>query len=146
MAVKAIPEGYHSVIPYILSEDAPALIAFLKQVFEATEQCLIEHEGQIRHAEMKIGDSVVMLGQACGEWKAMPNGTYVYVNDVDAVYQRALKAGATSLMEPTNQYYGDRSGGVKDAMGNVWWIATHVEEVPREELEKRGQAAMAQKA
>jgi len=86
------------------------------------------------------------MGEPRGEWKPMP-GTiylYVYVNDTDAVYKRALQAGATSLMEPSDQFYGDRNAGVKDPVGNYWWIATHIEDVPPAELAKRAEAFMKQ--
>jgi uncharacterized glyoxalase superfamily protein PhnB len=97
------------------------------------------------HAEVTIGDSVIMMGEPMGEFKPMPCMIYVYVEDTDAVYKQALKAGATSVMEPADQFYGDRNAGVKDMAGNLWWIATHVEDVAPEELEKRAQAAMAQR-
>jgi uncharacterized glyoxalase superfamily protein PhnB len=85
-----------------------------------------------------------MMTDAGGERKPMPSGIYLYVNDTDAVYKRALQAGATSLMEPADQFYGDRSAGVQDPCGNQWWIATHKEDVPPEELKKRAEAAMRQ--
>jgi len=94
-------------------------------------------DGSIRHAEARIGDSMVMIGQAGGEWKPKPNTVHVYVPDVDATYKKALAAGATSTREPVTQFYGDRSAGVEDAQGNSWWIATHVEDVSPEEMEKR---------
>src|SRR5690606_6674014 len=96
------------------------------------------------HAELKIGDSTVMIGDACDEYQPMPACMYLYVNDVDAVYKRALEAGATSHMEPANQFYGDRHGAVKDPAGNLWSIATHVEDVPPEELARRAEAFMKQ--
>ena len=91
---------------------------------------------------LRIGDSVVMLGDAHGEHKPLQTMLYVYVDDADAIYQRALAAGATSVQAPVDQFYGDRSGGVKDPFGNLWWIATHIEDVPPEELKRRAQAAM----
>ena len=91
---------------------------------------------------LRIGDSVVMLGDAHGEHKPLQTMLYVYVDDADAIYQRALAAGATSVQAPVDQFYGDRSGGVKDAFGNLWWIATHIEDVPPAELKRRAQAAM----
>jgi uncharacterized glyoxalase superfamily protein PhnB len=86
---------------------------------------------------MQIGDSMVMLGEASAESKPMPGHLYLYVEDVDGVYERALQAGATSIREPRDEFYGDRSGGVQDASGNMWWIATHIENVPSDELERR---------
>jgi PhnB protein len=98
------------------------------------------------HAEVRIGDSVVMLSDAMGEWKLMPTSIYLYVNDADATYQRALQAGATPMMEPANQFYGDRQGSVKDPAGNYWWIATHIEDVSREELAQYAEAFMRQQS
>ena len=145
MAVKPIPDGYHTVTPYLTVQGVPKLIDFLKQAFEAQElERMTQPDGTIGHAEVRIGDSVVMMGEARDEWKPMPSGIYLYVNDTDAVYKRALQAGATSIMEPADQFYGDRSAGVKDSSGNHWWIATHKEDVPPAELKKRAQAAMKQ--
>ena len=143
MTVKPIPDGYHSVTPYLTVQGAAKLIDFLKQAFEAQEiERLTRPDGAIGHAEVKIGDSIVMMGEAGGEWTPMPGAMYLYVNDVDATYKRALQAGAVSTMEPMDQFYGDRSAGVKDPSGNQWWIATHKEDLSPEELAKRAQAAM----
>jgi PhnB protein len=142
MAVKPIPEGYHTVTPYLTVPGVPRLIDFLKQAFDAQEiERMTQPDGTIRHAEVRIGDSVVMMGEPGGERQSMPSGIYLYVNDTDTTYKRALQAGATSLMEPADQFYGDRSAGVKDPSGNYWWIATHQEDVPPEELKKRAEAA-----
>jgi len=138
MTVKPIPDGYHSVIPYLVVQGAAALIDFLRQAFDATEK--ERHtwpDGSIMHAEVKIGDSTIMLGEARGEWKPMPASIYLYVHDADATFKKAIKAGATSVMEPADQFYGDRHGGVKDQCGNLWWVSTHIEDVPPEELQKR---------
>ena len=143
MAVKPIPEGYHTVTPYLTVQGVPKLIDFLTHVFEAQEiERVMRPDGSIGHAEVRIGDSVVMVGEACDAWKPMPSALYLYVNNTDAVYQRALQAGATSVMEPADQFYGDRSAGVQDPSGNLWWIATHQEDVPPAELKKRAAAAM----
>jgi uncharacterized glyoxalase superfamily protein PhnB len=140
MAVKPIPDGYHSVNPYLTVQGVEKLLEFLKQVFAAEETERIPRpDGSIGHAEVRIGDSVVMMGDATDEWPPMPGSAYVYVTDVDDVYQTALSAGATSLHEPTEEFYGDRMAGVRDPVGNVWWIATHTEDVPAEELAKRAQ-------
>jgi uncharacterized glyoxalase superfamily protein PhnB len=145
MAVKPIPDGYHTVTPYLTVQGAAKLIDFLKQAFGAEEtERLLRPDGTIGHAEARIGDSVVMLGDATPEFTPMPAMLHLYVTDVDAVYKRALQAGATSLREPADQFYGDRSAGVKDACGNQWWIATHKEDVPPEELKRRAEAAMRQ--
>jgi PhnB protein len=142
MAVKPIPEGYHSVTPYLAVEGTDKLFEFVKTAFDAADvhECMRRPDGTIQHAEVKIGDSIVMLAEASGPWKPRPSTLYLYVTDVDATYQRALAAGAMSLMEPATQFYGDRSGGVQDPAGNFWWIATHVEDVSPEELQRRAAA------
>lgn len=136
--VKPIPEGYPPVIPYLTINNIAEVIEFLKRTFDAQVSYAMElPDGSIGHAEVRIGESVIMLGAASDEWKAMPSNFYMYVEDVDARHQRALEAGATVVMEPTDQFYGDRHGGVKDAAGNIWWIATHIEDVSNEELQRR---------
>jgi PhnB protein len=143
MAVKPIPKGYRSVTPYLMVDDAVKLVEFMKTAFNATEtERMTRPDGRIAHAEVRIGDSMVMLGEARGDWKAMPATIYLYVPDVDATYKRALAAGGVSIMEPANQFYGDRHGAVKDPTGNLWWIATHVEDVSPEEMKRRAAAAM----
>lgn len=145
MAAKAIPHGYHTVTPYLVVEGADRLLDFLKQAFAAEETFRMSAaDGSISHAEARIGDSVVMMGDAGEQWPPMPAGIHLYVEDCDATYQRALEAGATSLREPADQFYGDRSGGVRDPVGNLWWIATHVEDVPEEELARRAAEAAAE--
>jgi uncharacterized glyoxalase superfamily protein PhnB len=143
MAVKPIPEGYQRVIPYLIVEGAARLIDFMREAFGAEEQ---EHmtraDGSVGHAEVRIGDSVVMISDSRGEWKPMASALYLYVSDTDATYRKALDAGATSLMEPADQFYGDRNAGVRDGFGNIWWIGTRIEDVSREELERRAAAAM----
>jgi uncharacterized glyoxalase superfamily protein PhnB len=142
MAVKPIPEGYHSVTPYLAVEGADKLLDFVKQAFNSADahECMRRPDGTIQHAEVKIGDSTVMLCEATGQWKPRPSTLYLYVTDVDATYRRALEVGATSLMEPANQFYGDRNAGVQDPTGNHWWIATHVEDVSPEEMQRRAEA------
>jgi uncharacterized glyoxalase superfamily protein PhnB len=143
MAVKAKPDGYHNVTPYLVVDGAAKLIDFLQEVFDAEEVERFAAPGnRIGHAEVRIGDSVVMLGDAGGEHQPRQTMQYVYVDDADAVYQRALAAGAVSVQAVADQFYGDRSGGVKDPFGNLWWIATHIEDVPPAELKRRAQAAM----
>jgi PhnB protein len=138
VAVKPIPDGYRTVTPYLVVQGAAALIEFLKQAFEAMEiRCTLHPEGSIMNAEVRIGDSVVMVSEARGEFKPMPSSIYLYVENTDATYKRALQAGGTSMMEPEDQFYGDRNAGVKDPTGNHWWIATHQEDVSSEEMEKR---------
>jgi uncharacterized glyoxalase superfamily protein PhnB len=144
MAVKPIPDGYHTVTPYLVVPGVAKLITFLKQAFgaEETHPPTSRPDGAIMHAEVRIGDSRVMMGEPMGDYKPMPASLYLYVNDTDAVYKRALQAGATSIMEPANQFYGDRNAGVKDELGNFWWIGTHIEDVSPEEIAKRAEAFM----
>jgi len=141
MAVKPIPDGYHTVTPYLVVSDVAGLIDFLEQVFGASETERMERpDGSIMHAEVRIGDSVVMMGEASDEFAPMPGMLHIYLEDVDDAYGRALAAGATSLREPTDEFYGDRAAGVQDAFGNQWWMATHVEDVSAEELQRRAEA------
>ena len=138
MAVKPIPKGYHTVTPHIRVQGTAKLIDFLKQAFDAKEiHRLAGPHGTVMHAECRIGDSMVMLGEPMGEWKPMPASIALYVPDADAVYKRALQAGATSLKEPSNQFYGDRGGTLVDPFGHKWTIATHIEDVPPEEISRR---------
>ena len=138
---KPIPDGYHTVTPVLMVNNAAKLIDFLKQAFGARErERYADPDGKILHAEVTLGDSIVQLSDATGEWKPVQVPLLLYVTDTDATYRRALKAGATSLREPMDAFYGDRTAGVKDSFGNSWWIATHQEDVSREELERRAEA------
>src|ERR1017187_7675855 len=140
--VKPIPEGYHSVTPYLVVQGAGKLIDFMKAAFDAQETVRMSMpDGSIGHAEMRIGNSMIMIGEARDQWKAMPTSLYLYLEDVDAVYARAVSAGGTPFAEPKNQFYGDRSGSVQDMCGNFWWVATHVEDVSEEEMKRRMDAA-----
>jgi PhnB protein len=140
--VKPIPDGYHTVTPYLVVRDVPRLIEFVQQAFGATE--LMRHlrpDGSVMHAEVQIGDSRVMMGEAPPSSPPMPGCIHLYVVDMDALYHLALQAGATSLREPTDQFYGDRMAGVQDPAGNQWWIATHVEDVSPVDMALRAAAA-----
>ena len=140
MAVKPIPEGYHTVTPYLTVADAAAQIDFLKKAFGATETYShTDDKGRVSHAEVRIGTSMVMIGQAREQWKPRPAQFYLYVEDVDAVYKRAVAAGGKSMQQPTDQAYGDRTGGVEDSQGNYWWVGTHIEDVSAEEIQRRYQ-------
>jgi uncharacterized glyoxalase superfamily protein PhnB len=140
------PNGYQSVIPYLHVNGAAKLIAFMKEVFDAKEIAVYPRpDGTVGHAALRIGDSVIELADASAEWPAMPCALQVYVPDADVAYHRALKAGASSLVEPANQFYGDRTASVRDLCGNNWYIATQIEVVSREEVDKRI-AAMGQSA
>ncbi|MBI1896100.1 MAG: VOC family protein [Acidobacteria bacterium] len=143
MAVKPIPEGHYTVTPYLTVPGVARLIDFLKQVFGAEEihERMSRPDGAVMHAEVKIGDSPIMLGEPAGAFDAMPATLYVYVEDTDTVYRKALEAGATSLMQPSDQFYGDRNAGFSDPAGNRWFVATHIEDVAPEELKRRAEAA-----
>jgi len=134
-----LPEGNSVVSPYLIAHDVAGIIAFAKETFGATESFPphMRPDGTIGHAQIKIGDSCIMLGEAQDEFPAMPCMIHVYIEDIDEAYDRALKAGATTVMEPSNQFYGDRSAGVKDKSGNLWWMAKRVEDVPHDELNRR---------
>ncbi|WP_306589542.1 VOC family protein [Geothrix sp. 21YS21S-4] len=138
MAVSPVPPGYHTVTPYLTVADGHGLLAFLRAAFGAEERsCSLRPDGSVANAEVKIGDSMVMVAQAQDPWKPLPAGFYLYVPDTDAVYAAALAAGGTSLMEPSDQFYGDRNAGVLDPWGNHWWIATHIEDVDEAEIQRR---------
>ena len=145
MSVKPIPEGYHTVTPFLTVAGAVELIEFLKQAFNAREkERIMMPNGSLAHAEVWIGDSIIMLGEPMGgDCVSMPGVFYLYVHDMDAVYKRALEAGATSTMAPADQFWGDRLAAVKDRFGNIWNLATHVEDVSVEELQRRMAARFA---
>lgn len=146
-AVKPIPDNYHTVTPYLVVPGVAKVIEFLKQTFDAKEVVrMAGPAGAVMHAEIKIGDSIVMMGEPMGPQPPMPAQLYVYVKDVDSVYKKALAAGATSVREVSDQFYGDRNCAVKDPGGNHWGIATHKEDVSPEEMKKRMAAMMQQKA
>ncbi|HEX9923122.1 MAG TPA: VOC family protein, partial [Anaerolineae bacterium] len=136
--VQPIPEGYHMVTPWVIVKDSAKLINFLKEAFGAEEIARVYNEdGTIGHAEVRIGDSVVMMFDAKENWPPTPSFFRLYVEDGDAVYQRALKAGATSVTEMTDLFFGDRVGRVRDPWGNIWWIQEHLEDVDFAEMMKR---------
>ena len=140
MSVKPIPDGYHTITPYIMLPDPGKLIDFVKGAFDGQETERIPGpDGVIMHAEVRIGDSVIMMGSSGEQMGPRPGTLYVYVDDADATYRRTLDLGATSIMEPGDQPYGDRLGGVVDPLGNQWWIATHFEDVTPEEIMRRMQ-------
>lgn len=138
MSVKPIPEGYENVIPYLMCSKTDEVIEFCKKVFDAkVDEISRGDDGSVRHATIHIRDSAVMLSEARAEYPATPVMLYIYVDNVDEVYKKAIAAGGVSQREPTNEFYGDRSCGVKDVSGNQWWFATHVEDVSPEEMKKR---------
>lgn len=144
MTVEPIPAGYHSVQPYLIFHDARAAISFYERVFSARARlCMTTPEGRISHAEVEIGSSVLMMADenaAIGAWAPFhyggsPVSFQMYTEDCDAVYRLALSQGATSLREPADQAYGDRMAGILDPFGYRWYIATHLRDLSREELE-----------
>jgi PhnB protein len=139
MAVKPIPDGYATYTPYYVVEGATGFIDFLKAAFGATERMRMPMPGgRLGHAELNIGDSVVMLADAKPpEHAARQMNAMLYVEDVDAVYARAVAAGAKAVRPPENQFYGDRVGGLVDKWGNYWSVGTHVEDVSEEEMKRR---------
>jgi PhnB protein len=152
MATQPIPEGYHTVTPYLAVEDATEAIEYYTKAFDAKERVRMETpDGKVGHAELEIGDSIVMLSDPFPQASTKPpnelGGTsvsvFMYVEDVDAVVKRAVDAGAMVTMEVADQFWGDRFGSVKDPFGHLWSIATHVEDVPPEEMAERAKAAMA---
>jgi PhnB protein len=147
MAVKPIPDGYHSITPYVICKDAAKTIAFVKAAFGATDVMppMTAPDGTVKHAELKVGDSIVMFSEGCPENPAMACMLYHYVTDVDSVFKKAVQAGGKVVKEPEDQFYGDRSGGVTDPSGNQWWIATHKEDLSMEEMNKRAAEFMKKK-
>ena len=152
MPVKPIPEGYHTLTAYLAVDNATEAIEFYKRAFGAEERVRMDAPGgKIGHAEIQIGDSLVMLSDPFPQASTKPpkelGGTsasvFMYVEDVDAVVKQAVDAGATIEVEIANQFWGDRFGTVADPFGHLWSIATHVEDVPPEEMEERSKAAMA---
>lgn len=149
MSVNPIPEGYHSITPYLIIRGASRAIDYYTKAFGATEMFRMEHEGKIGHAELKMGDSVVMLADESPEMGYLgpeaiggsPVTIMLYVDAVDEVFPRAIEAGGTELRPVEDQFYGDRSGNLRDPFGHVWVIATHVEDVSPEEMERRAAAA-----
>ena len=118
------------------------VIEFIKQAFGAQELMrMMNPGGKVGHTELRIRDSIVMLGGAGEQWKAMPTMLYLYVENVDEVYQRAVAAGGNSMKEPADQFYGDRTAAVMDMSGNQWWLATHTEDIAPDEMERRHKAA-----
>ena len=144
--VKAIPDGYSAVTPYLTVKGAAQAIDFYKKAFNAEEVMRFNSpDGKIAHAEVRIGGSVIMLHDEAPEWKALSPQTIgdsgssimLYVPDVDAVFKRAVEAGATVMMDVADQFYGDRCGNIRDPFGHKWSIATHVEDVEPDELQRR---------
>jgi PhnB protein len=149
MTIKPIPDGYHSVTPYLSIKDAAKAIEFYKRAFGANELFrLVAPSGEIGHAEIKIGDSQIMLADPCEEGTfrnpqtlgGTSVGLHVYVEDVDTLFAQAVDAGAKTVRPVQDQFYGDRTGTLEDPFGHVWFLATHKEEITPEEINKRAAA------
>lgn len=152
MAVNPVPEGYHTITPSLSIDGAADAIEFYKRAFGAQERARMPMpDGKIAHAEIQIGDSIVMVSDPFPQATVRPPteiggtavGLFLYVEDVDALHQQAVEAGATSTMEPEDQFWGDRFGSVVDPFGHHWQIATHKEDLSEEEMQRRSQEAMA---
>src|SRR6266700_281098 len=132
------PQDYGTVTPYLIVDGVPRLIDFLRETFHAEERARINYKkDHVGHAEIKIGSSVVMMADSTPQYNPIPSQLYVYVDNVDDTYRRGVKAGGTSEQEHTTQFYGDRTAAVKDTTGNVWWIASRVEDVSPEKMAHR---------
>ena len=143
-AIKSMPNGYNTVSAFMVVEDVPSILAFLKATFDAEVKSITyapaDEDGKrpIMNAEVQIGTSMVLLSEVrSGGLPAQVSRHFIYVEDVDAVHAKALAAGATEMMPPTDMFYGDRHGGVVDTAGNTWFIATHIEDITKEELQRR---------
>jgi PhnB protein len=153
MPPQPVPEGYHTLTPYLAVEDAAEAIDYYKRAFGAKERLRMDAPGgKIGHAELEIGDSLVMLSDPFPQSSTKPpnelGGTsasvFMYVEDVDSVVQDAIDAGATVTMPVEDMFWGDRFGTVQDPFGHQWSIATHIEDVPPDEMAERAKAAMAE--
>jgi uncharacterized glyoxalase superfamily protein PhnB len=136
--VQPIPEGFHTLTAYLLVADAEKEVEFAKAAFDAQEIHISKlPDGSIMHATLKIGTSMLMLGQVSGEMKPVPSMLFMYVENVDGVYRRAVASGGKPTQEPMDQMWGDRAGAVSSPNGIQWWISTHIEELSEAELQER---------
>ena len=140
MSVKPIPDNFPRVSPYLIVSNVGKTMSFLEEIFNAEEsERMTLPDGTINHGSVKIGDSLIMMGKKSDNMPPQSTMLYIYVEDTDATYKLALEKGATSVMEPADQFYGDRNAAVKDSDGISWWIATQVEDVSPEEMQKRNE-------
>src|SRR6476619_4575158 len=146
MNVNPIPNGFHKITPYLHVKDIRNMIGFLTHAFGAkTIQTSKLADGTILNAQMQIGDSIIELSEVRGDFQPMPCAIHLYVDDTDDVYKKAVEVGAMPVMEPSNQFYGDREAFVIDPSGNHWYIATRIENVSEEEMDKRVKEFMEEK-
>lgn len=152
MSVKPIPEGYHTLTPYLTVRNAEQAIEFYKQAFGAVERGTMKGpDGKVMHSELQIGDSIIMLGDEFPEFGAVSpetvggssSGLHIYVTDVDSAFDRAVKAGARVEMPVMDQFWGDRHGKLKDPFGHKWSIATHTKDLSLDEMKRGMDEAMA---
>jgi PhnB protein len=140
--VPTVRKGFHSVTPFLIADRALELIEFMKKAFGAEVGFMSKtEEDMVIHAYVKIGDSTIMIADTMEGMKAETALLYLYVDDADATFKKAVAAGGTVLAEIKDQFYGDRAGGIRDRWGNSWWIGTQIEVVPDEELDKRAKQA-----
>ena len=140
-SVKPIPDGYHTVTPFLICNQAYELMLFIEKAFGGKVNYKMDtQDGKVMHATMTIGDSIIMVSDASEHFGPNQTTLHLYVEDVDSVYQQAIKAKGESIREPVDEFYGDRSAGVKDPWGNQWWMATHIEDVDDEEMQRRAEA------
>lgn len=151
MSVKPIPDGYHSVTPYLIVNGAAAALDFYAKAFGATELMRLPGpEGQVMHSEFKVGNSIIMMADECPQMDAKgpqsfggsPVSICLYVEDVDTIFQQAMDAGATEKRAVQDQFYGDRMGTLEDPFGHTWTIGTHIEDLTPEEIDERMKTAM----
>ena len=136
------PEGFHTVTPYLVVDNAAGLIDFIQKAFDGKLKFIMKHEDKkVMHATITIGDSTIMLADTMEGMSPQLAMLYLYLDDVDSVFKKAVQAKGTPIQQPKNEFYGDRAGAVKDEWGNVWWISTHVEDVDQQELERRAKQA-----
>ena len=148
MTVKAIPEGYSTISPYVMVKDADAFLKFLKDAFgvKPVMEPMRTPEGKIMHVDVVLGTSHIMFGEETKDYPAQPMGLYLYVEDSDKVFQQAIKAGAKARVEPRDEFWGDRHGCVVDRFNNIWWISTHKKDVSEDEIKRRAKEALAKAA
>jgi|SRR6185436_4113490 len=143
MKANPVPDGFHTVTPYLVVKGAEKLIEFMKKAFDAKEIYLHKRpDDTVMHATMQVGNSMIMLADASEQYPPLQAALYLYVPDTDAVYRKAIAAGATSIMEPADMFYGDRNAGVTEQSGVQWWIGTHMEDVSDEEMQRRQEKFM----